>query len=72
MLFLFCNASGLYTLLLKVRRALPLIPPMAMTVGNLRADGGAVEGARAYLEKVEAYRSANFPSSEEQDGELLR
>ena len=45
---------------------------MATTVGDLRADGGAVEGARAYLEEVEAYRSANFPSSEEQDGELLR
>lgn len=56
----------------QVRRALPLIPPIATAIGESRGSGGATEGAKAYLEELRAYRSANFPSTEEQDGELLR
>ena len=55
---------------------LPLIPPIATKIGELRGDGdgeGAIaEGARAYLEELQAYRSKSFPSTEEQDRELLR
>lgn len=60
----------------KVRKALPLIPPIATKIGELRkgSDGESAinEGARAYLEKLQAYRSANFPTTEEQDRELLK
>lgn len=56
----------------QVRRAIPLIPVVATTVGELRGNGGAVEGAKAFLEELQAYRSKNFPTSEEQDKELLR
>lgn len=54
---------------------LPLIPPIATKIGELRGDGegeGAItEGATAYLQELQAYRSRSFPSSEEQDREFV-
>lgn len=46
---------------------------MATAIQELREeDGAAEEGARAFLDELQAYRSANFPTTEEQDKELLR
>lgn len=54
---------------------LPLIPPIAARIGGLGGgdgEGEIAEGARQYLEELQAYRSKSFPSTEEQDRELLR
>lgn len=53
---------------------LPLVPPIATKIGELMGDGedGITKGAELYLEELQAYRSENFPSTEEQDRELLR
>lgn len=53
---------------------LPLVPPIATKIGELMGDGedGMIKGAELYLEELQAYRSENFPSTEEQDRELLR
>eukprot|EP00903_Cladosiphon_okamuranus_P008723 g8355.t1 len=60
---------------IRVRKALSLIPPIATKIGELRGDvdgkGGINEGATAYLRELRAYRSRSFPSTEEQDKELL-
>ncbi|CAM9302999.1 unnamed protein product [Ectocarpus sp. 4 AP-2014] len=56
-----------------VRKVLPLVPPIATKIGELMGDGedGMIKGAELYLEELQAYRSENFPSTEEQDRELL-
>ncbi len=55
---------------------LPLIPPIAAKIGELGGgdgdEGAIADGARQYLEELQEYRSRSFPSSEEQDRELLR
>eukprot|EP00752_Nemacystus_decipiens_P006521 g5872.t1 len=59
---------------IRVRKVLPLIPPIATKIRELRGHGeGAIaEGATAYLNELQAYRSRSYPSSEDQDRELLR
>lgn len=57
-----------------MRKVLPLIPPIATKIGELGGSGevAIAEGAMAYLNELQAYRSRNFPSTEDQDRELLR
>lgn len=56
----------------QVRRALPLIPTLATKAVELKDDGGGiVDAARALLGNIRAYQSRNFPTSAEQDEELL-
>lgn len=46
---------------------------MATAMQELRGEESAAEeSARAFLAELQAYRSANFPTTEEQDKELLR
>ncbi|CAM9247000.1 unnamed protein product [Pylaiella littoralis] len=56
-----------------VRKLIPLIPPIATKIGELRGDGedAITQGAETYLRELQAYRSTNFPSTEKQDRELL-
>ncbi|CAN0415310.1 unnamed protein product [Ascophyllum nodosum] len=53
-----------------VRRAIPLIPTIAAMMEESSGAGRATK-PRACLEELQAYRSDNFPTSEEQDRELL-
>lgn len=50
-----------------------MIPAVATAIGELREVGGsATQGARVYLKELQAYGLSNFPTSGEQDRELLR
>lgn len=73
----FCGPSTASVLRLppgawQVRQALPLIPGITAMVGKLGGKDGAGGGAKALLQELRAYRSENFPTSADQDEELLR